>query len=118
MTHPTLKAMVEAAKKATPGEWYEGPWWVYVPKADGIPARAFRNVLSGVPEAQANCAFVVAAQPANILALAEYVRGLEEKAAALLEEVTYLSGKYPLEPSLSGLEVAASDLRVALGGKP
>lgn len=118
MTHPALATMVEAAEKATPGEWYEGAGWVYVPPGDGVQTSALRNVLCGVPEAQANCAFVVATQPANILSLAEYVRGLEEKAAALLEEVTYLSGKYPLEPSLSGLEVAASDLRVALGGKP
>lgn len=112
MTHPALATMVEAAKAVGPQEWrLAGKGTIRIGNAEWVGTINWRR-------RDEKAAHIVATQPANILSLDEYVRGLEEKAAALLEEVTYLSGKYPLEPSLSGLEVAASDLRVALGGKP
>ena len=117
MTHPALATMVEAAEagdvlREQAIQFLEGACrnWSKVPRLSEGDISDVATELTRFSSRRS--------ATANILSLAQYVKGLEEKAAALLEEVTYLSGKYPLEPSLSGLEVAASDLRVALGGEP
>ena len=85
---PTELASLEAlAKAATPGKWYEGNKWVFVDEPANPFSNALQNVLRDVPEAQANAAYIAAANPATIrtlLAERDSLAGEEERLRAAL----------------------------------
>jgi hypothetical protein len=81
----------EAAKKATPGPWFEGDKWVFVRPVDpeNNPTAALRSLLRDVPEEelQANCAYIALCSPDNILSLLSCITPSVDPAGTTRDEV-------------------------------
>lgn len=97
MTLPA-QDIVERLRKAmdgvTPGPWFEGDKWVFVPPLDpeNNASSALRNILRDVPEdeLQANCAYIALCSPDNIGALLDTISRLTADNEALRKEVAYI----------------------------
>lgn len=144
MTHPALATMVEAAKKAAQGEWRlvrvtADNLWIDAPCPPDLKPEEHPNSRVSVAwdMSEEDAAHILATQPANILSVAEYVRGLEQYAQAAskaLLKVRPLGGselftrvgeQYLADPAYCGNEITSirgqlhfAKLAAALGGKP
>lgn len=114
MTHPALATMVEAAKAVGPQEWrLAGKGTIRIGNAEWVGTINWRR-------RDEKAAHILATQPANILSLDEYVRGLEEKATALelvREEAAKDNSPFGRSDSLA-LDRIRTVLGLPLGGKP
>lgn len=125
MTHPALATMVEAAKKATQGEWglvrvTADNLWIDAPCPPDMKPEEHPNSRVSVTwdMSEEDAAHILATQPANILALDEYVRGLEDKAAAVIRADEEFRRHLPEGTERDPVTRACDELRAALGGKP
>lgn len=100
-----LNELVELAKKATSGKWIadsgEG-WNAIVSQQDMVNGNFIISEFIG-PDSKANKDFVLAANPDNILAIAEAFRALEKRAEAAEAKLAVLGSMVPVYQYESGI---------------